>query len=184
MACDDGRVDLALAAEPAGGVLALSLDAFGEGLPGLPAGVIDFATEVRLQGDEFVPWAPVPADAPALDGCHRGRGAGHGPFAGRARLRLGPTDRVLSTLDWGALAGLDRWAARGAGRRGVAGAVPKPGPGRPGPRARPSGPRFGSTDAGPSHLFEPGGGVLPVAQNAPDRRDHVLDLGPACLCAW
>ncbi len=63
------RVDLALAAEPAGGVLALSLDAFGKGLPGLPAGVIDFATEVRLQGDEFVPWSPVPDDAPALAGC-------------------------------------------------------------------------------------------------------------------
>ena len=66
--CDGDRVDLALAAEPAGGVLALSLDAFGKGLPGLPAGVIDFATEVRTHGDEFVPWSPVPGDAPALAG--------------------------------------------------------------------------------------------------------------------
>ena len=84
--CDADRVDLALAAEPAGGVVALSLDAFGKGLPGLPAGVIDFATEVRLHGDEFVPWAPVPDDAPALAGADRGRGAR------RARARAAALD--------------------------------------------------------------------------------------------
>ena len=54
--CDAGRVDLALAAEPTGGVVALSLDAFGKGIPGLPAGVVDFAQEVRLHGDDFAPW--------------------------------------------------------------------------------------------------------------------------------
>ena len=43
--CDSGRVDLAMAAAPAGGVVALSLDAFGRGIPGLPAGVVDFAPE-------------------------------------------------------------------------------------------------------------------------------------------
>lgn len=103
--CDSERLDLALAAAPANGVVALSLDAFGKGLTGLPAGVLDYATEVRLHGDDFVPWAPVPDTAPALDGS---------PVAGvlataRARateLGLTASDRVLSTLDWSSPGGL------------------------------------------------------------------------------
>lgn len=103
--CDADRVDLALAATPVGGIVALSLDAFGKGLGGLPAGVVDFATEVRLQGDEFTPWAPVPDTAPALAGA---------PIAAvlteaRARagaLGLSAGDRVLSTLEWSTLDGL------------------------------------------------------------------------------
>jgi uncharacterized protein (TIGR03089 family) len=103
--CDGDRVDLALAAEPAAGVVALSLDAFGKGLPGLPAGVVDFAPEVRLHGDEFVPWEPLPDTAPALAG---------GTVAevladARARaadLCIGAGDRVLSTLEWGTLDGV------------------------------------------------------------------------------
>jgi uncharacterized protein (TIGR03089 family) len=96
--CDADRIDLALAAEPAGGVVALSLDAFGKGVPGLPDGVLDFATEVRLHGDEFNPWQPVP-DGPALDGAS----ADEVLAAARARaaeLGVSPGDRVLSTLDW------------------------------------------------------------------------------------
>ena len=103
--CDADRLDRALAAAPAGGVLALSLDPFGKGIPGLPAGVIDFATEVRLQGDDFVPWQPVPDDTPAL------AGATVADVLARARARagelgLGHTDRVLSTLDWDTPEGL------------------------------------------------------------------------------
>ncbi len=103
--CDADRVDIALASEPAGGVVALSLDAFGKGVPGLPAGVVDFATEVRLQGDEFVPWEQVPDDAPALDG------ATIGQVLADARTRAGElgvsrSDRVLSTLDWNTVDGL------------------------------------------------------------------------------
>jgi uncharacterized protein (TIGR03089 family) len=95
--CDADRLDRALAARP-DGVVAFSLHAFGVGLPGLPAGVVDFATEVRAQGDEFVP-APVPDTAPAL------AGASVAEVAALARTRaadlgLGPGDRVLSTLDW------------------------------------------------------------------------------------
>ena len=105
IACDAGGLDRALAADPLGGVLALSLDAFGKGLPGLPTGVIDFATEVRLHGDDFVPWSPVPPETPALAGTivadvlvtARTRAA---------ELGIGPTDRVLSTLDWDTPAGL------------------------------------------------------------------------------
>ena len=103
--CDGGRVDLALAAEPAGGVVALSLDAFGKGVAGLPAGVVDFAPEVRLHADEFAPWEPVPDTATALAG---------GTVAevladARARastLGIDPGARVLSTLEWGTLDGL------------------------------------------------------------------------------
>jgi uncharacterized protein (TIGR03089 family) len=103
--CDADRIDLALAADPSGGVVALSLDAFGKSLTGLPAGVIDFATEVRLQGDDFVPWAPVPDDAPALAGAT----VADVLAAARARaaaLGLGPSDRVLSTLEWSSLEGV------------------------------------------------------------------------------
>lgn len=96
--CDADRIDLALAATPSGGVVALSLDAFGKGITGLPEGVLDFATEVRLHGDEFSPWQPVP-DGPALDG------ASVDEVLAAARDRAGelgvsPGDRVLSTLDW------------------------------------------------------------------------------------
>lgn len=97
--CDADRVDVAVAAQPSGGVVALSLDAFGKGIPGLPLGVVDFATEVRLRGDEFSPWAPVPADTPAL------AGATVSEVLATARSRatelgIGPGDRVLSTLEW------------------------------------------------------------------------------------
>lgn len=97
--CDAERLDLALAAAPGNGVVALSLDAFGKGLSGLPAGVVDFATEVRLHGDDFVPWAPVPGDAPACAGAS----VDEVLAAARSRateLGLGAGDRVLSTLDW------------------------------------------------------------------------------------
>jgi uncharacterized protein (TIGR03089 family) len=103
--CDAERVDLALAVAPAGGVVALSLDAFGKGIPGLPAGVVDFAPEVRLHGDEFVRFSTVPDTAAALTG---------GTVAevladARSRagnLGIGPADRVLSTTEWGTLDGL------------------------------------------------------------------------------
>ncbi|HVH20935.1 MAG TPA: TIGR03089 family protein [Pseudonocardia sp.] len=102
---DGARIDLALAAEPGGGVLALSLDAFGKGLSGLPAGVIDFATEVRQHGDEFVPWSPVPAEAAALAGASVTQVWGVARERAAA-LGFGPADRVLSTLDWNGTDGL------------------------------------------------------------------------------
>ena len=68
--------------EPAGGVVALSLDAFGKGIPGLPAGVVDFAPEVRLHGDEFVPWEAVPDTARGAGGRDGGGGPGRRARAG------------------------------------------------------------------------------------------------------
>ncbi|WP_379585610.1 TIGR03089 family protein [Pseudonocardia hispaniensis] len=103
--CDEDRVDLALAVAPPGGVVALSLDAFGRGLSGLPPGVIDFATEVRVQGDDFVPWEAVEDDAPALAG---GTVAEVLADARRRATELGLAagDRVLSTMEWSTLDGL------------------------------------------------------------------------------
>jgi uncharacterized protein (TIGR03089 family) len=102
--CDADRLDRALAAGP-DGVVAFSLHAFGVGVPGLPAGVVDFASEIRTQGDEFVPLASVPDTAPAL------AGASVADVAALARTRaadlgLGPGDRVLSTLEWDTRDGL------------------------------------------------------------------------------
>lgn len=101
---DAARLDLALAAE-AGTVVAFSMDAFGRGLSDLPAGAIDFATEVRVHGDDFVPWDPVDGSAPAWDG------ATGAEVLDAARARgpeLGITEgaRVLSTAAWDSPAGL------------------------------------------------------------------------------
>jgi uncharacterized protein (TIGR03089 family) len=102
---DADRLDAAVALEPPGGVVALSLDPFGKGLAGLPGGVVDFATEVRLHGDEFVPWEPVPTDAPALAGASVAEVlADAGARAAARGLTTG--DRVLSTLEWDTADGL------------------------------------------------------------------------------
>lgn len=97
--CDVGRVDLALAAGAPLGIVGLSLDAFGKGIPGLPDGVVDFATEVRLHGDVFEPSEPVPDDTPALDAVPTSAVLATAR-ARAAELGLRSGDRVLSTLDW------------------------------------------------------------------------------------
>lgn len=115
--CDAGRVDLALTLAPPHAVVAFSLDAFGKGLTGLPDGVVDFATEVRLHGDDFTPWAPVPGDAPALAGASADEVLS-GARARAAELGLSRGDRVLSTREWtgdGLRDGLLAVLAAGAG---------------------------------------------------------------------
>ncbi len=97
--CDVDRLDLALSLVPPHAVVAFSLDAFGQGLTGLPEGVLDFATQVRLHGDDFVPWQPVPGDAPALNGAVVDEVLA-GARARAAELGLSTGDRVLSTRDW------------------------------------------------------------------------------------
>ncbi|MEV1291343.1 TIGR03089 family protein [Pseudonocardia sp. NPDC049635] len=101
---DAARLDTALAAG-ADVVVAFSLDAFGRGLTGLPTGVLDFATEVRVHGDDFVPWDPVPGDAAAWDGA-TGTEVLDAALARAAALDLGEGARVLSTLAWDSPQGL------------------------------------------------------------------------------
>jgi uncharacterized protein (TIGR03089 family) len=103
--CDAGRLDIALSVAPPHAVVALSLDAFGKALTGLPDGVLDYATEVRLHGDEFTPWEPVPGTAPALDG-EPVDAVVADARARAAALGLSAGDRVLSTREWTDPAGL------------------------------------------------------------------------------
>ena len=101
---DAARLDTALAAG-ADAIVAFSLDAFGRGLTGLPTGVLDFASEVRVHGDDFVPWDPVPGDAVAWDGA-TGAEVLDAALARAAALELTEGARVLSTLAWDSPEGL------------------------------------------------------------------------------
>jgi uncharacterized protein (TIGR03089 family) len=69
---------------------ALGLDALGMGIPVLPPGVRDYATEVRVHGDTFTPGAPGP-DAGEVVAAARARAAELGLDAG---------DRLLCTTGW------------------------------------------------------------------------------------
>lgn len=102
--CDAPGLDMATGCG-ADVVVALSLHAFGVGLPGLPAGVVDYAGEVRLHGDVFTPDAPLPDDAPALDGMSVAGVLG-AAGAAAAAAGLGAGSRVLTTRDWAVGAGL------------------------------------------------------------------------------
>jgi len=53
--CAADRLDEADAAVGMGEVAVLSLDAFGKPVPELPVGVTDYATSVRVHGDQIVP---------------------------------------------------------------------------------------------------------------------------------
>ncbi|MCK0091124.1 TIGR03089 family protein [Rhodococcus sp. HNM0563] len=77
-------------------VAALSLDAFGRPVPDLPPGVTDYATNVRLHGDQF---RPSGAGDAALDG----RTVADLLAAAQesaSRSGITGTDRVLSSRDW------------------------------------------------------------------------------------
>lgn len=77
-------------------VAVLSLDAFGRPVPDLPVGVTDYATAVRVHGDQFRPTGP---GAAALDG----RSIADVLSAARAAAAAAGvtgTDRVLSTRAW------------------------------------------------------------------------------------
>ena len=74
-----------------GEVAVLSLDAFGKGYDDLPVGVTDYATAVRVHGDQIV---PEPNPGPALEG------RSVTEVLEQARSELGPKDRVISSLGW------------------------------------------------------------------------------------
>ena len=94
--CTAERLDEAFDATGAGEVAVLSLDAFGRPVPDLPIGVTDYATAVRVHGDQIVAErSPGPAfDGRSvdqvLDGCQKSAAA--------QGLTVG--DRVLSTASW------------------------------------------------------------------------------------
>jgi uncharacterized protein (TIGR03089 family) len=94
--CTADRLEEADAAVGAGEIGALSLDAFGRPVADLPLGVTDYATSVRVHGDQI---APERHPGPALDGrsvtevlaAAEGSAAAQGFTAG---------DRVLSSARW------------------------------------------------------------------------------------
>ena len=100
VATDAARVDAALDAG-ADEVVALSLHPMGAPLEHCPPGAVDYATQVRGHGDQFVTYTRIGSDAPALvaDG---GRSSG-GDLAAAARVaaeRFGidATDRIYAQV--------------------------------------------------------------------------------------
>jgi uncharacterized protein (TIGR03089 family) len=71
-------------------VVAVGLDALGRGIAGLPAGVHDFATEVRVHGDTFQPGGSGPDTETVLTTAR----------AQATALSLTAEDRLLCTTSW------------------------------------------------------------------------------------
>jgi uncharacterized protein (TIGR03089 family) len=95
--CTAERLDEADAAVGVGGEVAvLSLDPFGRPVPGLPFGVTDYATAVRVHGDQII---PEPRPGPALAG--RSVEAILADCQTSVATRgLTAQDRVLSSASW------------------------------------------------------------------------------------
>jgi uncharacterized protein (TIGR03089 family) len=93
--CTEGRLDEA-DATGAGEVAVLSLDPFGRPAPDLPVGVTDYATAVRVHGDQIVAErnpGPALAGRPVdevLAACQKSA----------STRGLTPGERVLSTASW------------------------------------------------------------------------------------
>jgi len=95
--CTAGRLDEADAAVGMGEIAVLSLDPFGKPVPDLPVGVTDYATSVRVHGDQIVPERN---PGTALDG----RSVDDVLSAARASATaqgLTADDRIMSTTGWG-----------------------------------------------------------------------------------
>ena len=88
--CGAGHLDDVGAATGADEVAAVGLDALGMGVPELPPGVRDYATEVRVHGDTFSSAGAGPDTEDVL--------AAARALAGK--LALGAADRLLSTAGW------------------------------------------------------------------------------------
>jgi uncharacterized protein (TIGR03089 family) len=82
--------------EPGGEVAVLSLDAFGRSAPDLPIGVTDYATAVRVHGDQIVAERH---PGPALAGRSVDEVLADCENSATAR-GLTPKDRVLSSASW------------------------------------------------------------------------------------
>ena len=94
--CTADRFAEADAAVGSGEIAVLSLDPFGKPVPDLPVGVTDYATSVRVHGDQIIPER---APGPALGG--RSVAELLTAAAGSATAQgLTAGDRVLSTARW------------------------------------------------------------------------------------
>jgi uncharacterized protein (TIGR03089 family) len=94
--CTLDRLDEADEAVSGGEVAVLSLDPFGKPVADLPIGVTDYATAVRVHGDQYV---AEPRPGPAL----QGRSADEvlaAAAACAAAAGVSAGDRVLSSLPW------------------------------------------------------------------------------------
>ncbi|MGD9516641.1 TIGR03089 family protein [Mycolicibacterium sp.] len=94
--CTADRLADADASVGSGEVAVLSLDPFGKPVPDLPVGLTDYATAVRVHGDQIVPERQ---PGPALEG----RSADEVLAAARASAAsqgLTPADRVMSAARW------------------------------------------------------------------------------------
>jgi uncharacterized protein (TIGR03089 family) len=101
--CTAERLDEAdVAVEPGGEVAVLSLDPFGRPAPDLPVGVTDYATAVRVHGDQIVPERH---PGPALAGRSVDQILADCETAAAAR-GLTSNDRVLSSAAWAGPAAL------------------------------------------------------------------------------
>ncbi|OBA69695.1 TIGR03089 family protein [Mycobacterium sp. 1554424.7] len=94
--CTAERLDEADSAVTGGEVAVLSLDPFGRPAPDLPIGVTDYATAVRVHGDQIVPERH---PGPALAGRSVDQVLGDCERSAAAR-ELTPGARVLSTAAW------------------------------------------------------------------------------------
>ena len=80
-------------------VAAVGLDSLGAPVRGLPDDIVDYVSDIRVHGDDFVAMSPVPGSSPALLEAT----ADEVVAAARQRaedLGIGRDDRVLSTMDW------------------------------------------------------------------------------------
>ena len=94
--CTADRLDEADAAVAGGEVAVLSLDPFGKPVADLPIGVTDYATAVRVHGDQIVPERN-PGTALNGQSAEQVLDAARAAAAGQG---LTSSDRVLSTQPW------------------------------------------------------------------------------------
>ncbi|MEU6268942.1 TIGR03089 family protein [Saccharopolyspora shandongensis] len=80
-------------------IAAVSLDALGAPVRGLPGGVADYVSDIRVHGDDFSPLSPVGGDDPALLDLSVEDLLSEARRRAEA-LHIGRDDRVLSTLEW------------------------------------------------------------------------------------
>ena len=94
--CTADRLEEADTAAGMGEIAVLSLDPFGKPVPDLPVGLTDYATAVRVHGDQIVPER---SPGPALEG--RSVDQVLAAASERAQARgLGAADRVWSAGTW------------------------------------------------------------------------------------